>query len=1441
MENSYNNLVENYNLHNVVIYDNWNQNVETSDIKKTEFYEELTKLGIYYRQFESINVYSSDSNTTSKIIKYENDYLVDQLDVFEQYNLPKNPNNGHYLLPSGWNLNTIVQNASTNLTKESAKRENIFARQLLVYFAANSTLKLESSFGPKFEYVLNYIYENPDFDPLNPSSNESNSNFTKVQEYIRMFVDPSDPDYTPPAIRGSKITFMMQKKTTLNTPLNGYYEDPTSCLAIVNPNWLKANNKEVLDFNEFVSAFSNNEFNNATNYVNNPTNINQLPKSTPNSMDSWINSLDDKYKVYANSIPYVIIGTGITPDMMFPIISYENLVPNAKTESIVYTNFSGYEKANFSFQSMYHESFILGKYVGNESRAEITSKLNSYVEKYMAWPANIQAVYWFDDQNNTMSPATLRVTFITQLLNVITGVTYGISIFILILLIIVLCLFAKMFINSNKNTIAILMSNGINKWKIISNLSIIGILISIVSIPIGYFIGAILQPIMYTVFSSYWMIPVSFSIFNPLLFFLLLIVPTLLFVGIILFFSWYLLRKNVTSLLKEDQNITLSKSSRIFKSLFNFAPIMIKFRGSIAFNSIAKIIFLTLSTITLSVAFTFIGSTINKIQDAYQYELNTNQYAYQLELVTPTIQSGQYYGVGIEDYGRTLKNSKNEIVVENNYSSNGFYSSAWKNSPLFKEYSLMHWSSANDSNAYTNDIIYLKNFTEIFPILDVTFGVTGASTNPMDIVKSIAPNNQIYGLYQSMLNLSNREMSDMRPFNQAYAFKFKSNGTPGSGYINPTSKNSYEFPKTWAILNFGVDNPNDWLLNYNNDENIGIISAPEISGLESINNVLKLSGNELATIINNAYSTYDNNTNIDIIPPFNSTIKYYPNLFSNNVISNIRIDPNNENIILFDVDVDNNQTKYLLTNRSLFTKYFYKQKNTSDLTCDEIKSLVNVAKLLPDPFIQNVYYEINNSNSLALFGTSFKIEYINYVLLNYLDPINTNTYYRIQYNQILFDENSDEPYVHVDGRIMNENMNKDLLNIVGIVDNSKFIKLYDNNGNLINSKLFNTNIENPLIINNYASEKYKLNIGDKLMIYPENSVYRTTIKNSDEFLDKKNINKDVELVYDTTNILPITFEVVDINNTGNGVQMFTNIEVAQDTLGLSTKNDYISNSDISIFPNAENNYEIKVGMNNNYNEFGGFNGIFTINKQNIILTDNLTLYSLSGMYPASDAWEDNTTINELIKNTLDNKKGNQLPYLANALNISVEKIQDLWNSTTDKDLFISKVRNLYCSIYGKSSLNAIFENANSVLMSEVMFDKMSNLYDQVSIIVVTLIVLLCILAVILCSIMIINDMLKLIAIMKTLGYTDKTNALNIIVGFIPSWLLTIALSAPISILAVSLFKKFVFTNLSIYISVSVNWPVFIAIQLLVATVFAIIYGYSIYHFKKKNILSTIRW
>lgn len=1440
MQDSYNNLVDNYNLHNVVIYDNWNQNSETSDIKKTEFYQQLDNLGLYYRQHQSINVYSSETQTTSKVIKYEDNYLVDQLDVFEQKGLPQNSKNGHYLLPNGWNFDNVILNASSNLSSLTATRDNVFARQLLVYFAANSTLKTDSTFGPQFEYVLNYIYSNPNFDPLNPANNElSISQIKKVQSYIKMFVDPTDKDYTPPAVRGSRITFMMEKKTLLGTPLNGYYEDPTSVLVIVNPNWLTANNKEVLDFNQFIKIYNNNS-SEINNYINNPSSINDLPTSTPSSMDNWINSLDEKYKVYVGNLPFVIVGTGITPDMMFPIISYDKLVPNPVSESIIYTNHSGYEKVDLSYASSYHESYIACKYIGNETKAEITSKLNSYVEKYMAWPANVNAVYWYNDSNNIMSPATLRVTFITQLLAVINGVTFGISIFISILLILVLCLFAKMFISSNKNTIAILMSNGISKWKIISNMSLIGLLISIVSIPIGYFIGMALQPIMYTVFSTYWMIPVSFSMFNPVWFFSLLIVPTIVFIGIILLFSWYLLRKNVTSLLKEDQNVTLSKTSRYFKSIFNLSPIMIKFRGSLAFNSIAKIFFLTLSTITLSLAFTFISSSINKIENAYQYELKTNQYAYQLDLITPTIQSGQYYGVELGDLGRTLINDNNEVISSHDYSS-GLYKSAWNNSPLFQEYSLMHWSSANDSNAYTSEITYLKNLTEIMPILDVTFGVSSASTNPIEIVKSITPSNVLYSMYKSMLELAKRQMSDMRPFNQAFGFKFK-NGSPdtstNSGYISPSENNSYPFPTTWAIQNFGISNPNDWTLNYNNDQNIGVISAPEILGFENINNVVNMSNIELADKINSSYTTYDQSTNLEEIPIYNDSLKYYPNLFTPEAISNIRIDPNNENTILFDVDVNKNDTKYLMTNRSLFTKYYYiVPKNINDLSIDDIQSQISVAHLFPDPFINNTYYEFNSSNALALLGTHFKTKYINYVLLNFLDPAFSEYYFRIQYNQIIINNDTDEPYVNIEGRVLNENLNKDLLNIYGIVDNSKFIKLYDNNGNLINNKLNDSNIENPLIINNYVAKKYDLNIGDKLIINPENTVYRNTITNAIEFLK----DPTIELEYDNSNINNIEFEVVGINNTGNGAQLYTNIDCAQKALGLATKDDYINQNKIASFPNADNNYSINVEMNNNYNTFGGFNGLFTSDKNNILLSENLSLYSLSGMYIASDAWDDSVTINTLIKNTLNNNE--QIPYLANAFNISSEELYNLWQTIGQEDpnTFISNIRNLYCTIYGKASLNTTFESANSVEMSKVMFDQMSSLYDQVSTIVVALIILLCILAVILCSIMIINDMMKLIAILKTLGYSDKSNAINIIVGFIPSWILTVLASIPLSILAVKIFQEFVFNNLSIYIGISVNWPIFIVIQLFIAAIFAIIYGYSIYHFKKKNILTTIRW
>ncbi len=1432
MQNSYDSLVTEYNLHNIVIYDNWSNNLGDSQQKQDEFYSQLNDLGVYYRQYKSINVYSSTTQDTTKIIKYENDYTVDQLDVFEQYGLPLNSNN-HYSLPSGFDFESIIENASVKDENGIflTNYDNIFARQLLVYFLANASWSGTNNFEKPFDDVLNYMYDtNNNFDPLNPTSTDLNTTFrnsiTKVQGYINSFLDSNNTNYQIPLIKGSRITFGFQKLNN-NIPLYANFDDPSSNLAIVSPNWLHTNNKEVLPFSEFINQIG---YSNNLSYNPNPTKINQLPKNMSSDLSGWINNLDDKYKVYANSIPYIIVGSGITPDMMFPIVSFDLIVPNPTSEAIVYTNNSGYERANFSFQSMYHESYILSKYNGKLSQSEILTKIKNLVSQYMSWPSNINAVYWYNDSSNTMSPVTSRVIFITQLLDTINGVTYALSLFILILLLIALCLFTTKYISNNKNIIAILISNGISKLKIISSMSLISVLISVFSIPLGYFLGLGLQPLLYhTVFEQYWLIPIKFNFFDPNLFFPILIVPTVIFILIIFIFAAYLLRKNVIQLLKEDQNIVLSKTTLFFRSLFNFAPIMTKFRGSIAFNSVSKILFLTLTTTILAVSFSFITSSANQISTAYQYELNTNKSAYSLELLTPTVQGGQYYGVNTNKAGQSLIGSNDSLVAQIDYSSSSNYKNAWNNLPLFHDYSLMHWSSSESSSAYTKNIIYLKNLVQIFPILDIQFGTGSLGSNPFEIMLNIAPVNQINALYNSMVELATRLMSDMRPYDQSYLFKFTSSKT---GYITPSASNSFNFPQTWAIMNIDENDPSNWALNYNNDANVGVLSAPEINGLNSltIDQIASLDPNELVKIINDAYNTYNSATSTELINLPNTDqqkfdIKYYPNLFDNNTISNIRIE---NNCVLFDVDTTLNTTKYLMTPRSLFIKLFYKSVDISNLSQDAIINQINTAQYFADPFsikdnnlLNYTYYQKNTSNmtqGLLSIPMRMSINYINYVLRMYRDPAYQSLYFRCLYNQILFDQDTDEPYVYINGI----NNNNNIVKITGIVENSKFINLYDNKNHLINNLLFDTSIDNPLIINNYAAEYFDLNVGDKITISVQNSVYRCSLETNSVINYLEGVSDQIK--YDTSNIHDVIYTVVGINNTGKDVQMFTNINSAQNALGLSTQSNYENNENLI--------------MNNHYNSFGGFNGIFTSNYNNLLLYQTLSLYSLSGLYPAIDSWEESATLLSLLKNTLNDS--NEINYIANAFSISVDDLTRIWNNNKT-DNFINKIRNLYINVYGLSSLNAIFENANSVEMSKIMFDKMSLLYDQISTIVVTLLMVLSLISTLLCSTMLINDMNKLIAVLKTLGYDDKENAKNIVAAFIPIWLLSLMISGPITYFAVTLFKKFIFVNLLLYLSISVNWLSFFVIQLIIGVIFSGIYLYSLQYFKKKNILDTIKW
>ncbi|MBR2652593.1 hypothetical protein IKD56_04620, partial [bacterium] len=276
----------------------------------------------------------------------------------------------------------------------------------------------------------------------------------------------------PFIVRGNRFTCTLTKfnKTLgIEIPATGYFEDPYGLLAVVSNDYVEANKKKIYSFTQFRNDISNVVNTSQTDGLDLlPNKVSDFPdiKSTLD-INNWLDNLSDDYKIYVNNIPYLIVGSGITPDFMYPIISFENTIPNPRKEAILYANQSGYYRAETSFLSSPHESFLLAKYNGDLSKTAILNEINMLAKKSMSWPSNVTPAYWYNDLNNQLSPSSLRITFISTVISTFVGIVVALTIFVVILIVFAMLLFVKKFINSNKTNIAIIISNGVNKNKIL--------------------------------------------------------------------------------------------------------------------------------------------------------------------------------------------------------------------------------------------------------------------------------------------------------------------------------------------------------------------------------------------------------------------------------------------------------------------------------------------------------------------------------------------------------------------------------------------------------------------------------------------------------------------------------------------------------------------------------------------------------------------------------------------------------------------------------------------------------------------------------------------------------------------------------------------------------------------------------------------------------------
>lgn len=499
---------------------------------------------------------------------------------------------------------------------------------------------------------------------------------------------------------------------------------------------------------------------------------------------------------------------------------------------------------------------------------------------------------------------------------------------------------------------------------------------------------------------------------------------------------------------------------------------------------------------------------------------------------------------------------------------------------------------------------------------------------------------------------------------------------------------------------------------------------------------------------------------------------------------------------------------------------------------------------------------------------AFNSDFINLLKTLYSNQEIMEMEYPISYGNVPLNWNikdgdkKDETYTYILGNISNLSNNRKYdpsheIKIEGIAKDSQYIKLTDKKGHNLNNWLFDQNFNNaygvdedlyPIITNAYAAHKYNLKVGDKITINVNNTV--------DRFEQK--IHSETK--YDNNN----QFVVIGISQGTNDEAFYTTQECANNILGLPNGSSWNKThkymmwtvpdedflGDYTFYDWSERRPHLAdlAGLNENGEENPnnisvwtftdgttteptvsqsihkltseeikvpvGFNGIYTQNREGKPLTNGLSLYSYTGMYPGSSVYKSNGSVNKFaeilsfgnnlsIANLMTGIKDQQY-YEANANMIAGRISPTQYRSVIDN--FIETVSN----IYGDTTMITAMCGAMDVAASDLIYSNLISTFDLAETSIMSIIIPITIIIVAIISNLIINDSKRMAAMLKALGYSDSKNLMSILALFVPTIVFGLALAIPLSFGLTLGYQAIIFNTANILVDVTQKWWYYVA-------------------------------
>ncbi|MDR2823161.1 MAG: ABC transporter permease [Mycoplasmataceae bacterium] len=1332
---------------------------------------------VEYRQFKSLDISNSPDNVMYKVVQSNPYDIVDKMVSFDTSKGNKMPITDNNLDNDSFNplasiekfkgltvLDILNYRLPATFPNDEESIRKIEARFILLSLGHFPT----STVNPVKEAID--ALANTDYD-LNPDT---------YKGLYNAYRNGSNSYYEKEIFYNKGYRYTIQWQTT--APTDWSLEDWTAKFAVVNPEYLQANHLQPMSNEVFVNnpgyqAWVVAHKNITTEYARFIGWMNSLQED---ARVEWFKSTTTNFPSYVvnpgSGTPFLILAAGITADFAYPILDLQHTTPNTKNQCIVFANSNGYERIYDGFRANPTENYLVGKFKSGGNHDTLMQQMNNAASEKMNWPKNIKPVCYANDTSNILNASAFRIAFIPQLIKKVSIIDYSLTVFIVILSLLICSIIIRRYITNSRVQIGVMQANGIKKRQIAFSLTPFAFIPAIIGGVGGYLIGTLLQKAALGLFSNYWMLPTPFASFSWLSLVVAIFIPFLIFMLVSIVATFILLREKTVDLMKTGSEYKSNIIARNIKRPLGNLGIMTRFRISVAFNSIWKLIILCVMTALSMSSLVFGMAVFHKFDTSKDATFGSRNYSYAVDLYTPTVQGGQYIPVnseGFGDSGFVPTKSEGKNFVPNVYYDNqpgGLYKGEFATKDnSFKEV----FKDGNDAKYFINKTYYQMTY-DLYDAMETLSPDNYLQKQFIDSSDNIhgtafVPTlSDVAGEKGDIQFLKNRSMNEMA-LNHVVGLallNLQSNPWDIVESLMPENNKNLCDGRTQGLMQQAGEkacwtrdedtqklNP----YNYNSD------------GSEKVNNWQITNPLPYKDLFNKV----DNKNSPDGCP--------YSYTF-NDVACTHTLGEGLSPLFM----------KFLF---SLYSSDFKDMANLSQPSAKDNDYTINYNKIELKPEDETYTYLMTDQNQriLGLKPNSHYVDLRDVNNNNLIDKIGVNlndpNYHPLVVNAFAAKKHN----LHVGSHVH--------FNVTNTADRVQQAIDHDD-------KVMPKSIDFTVtgICTTYEGEEYFTNQDLANYILGLKNHYQSNVNLHDWYNDSY-----VTLGYDGIDDL--------VENDGHDLPANGNWEAEEGSTDLPYLHDLSNDGDDGIINKPSDS------PNGNITPYG-FNGVFTDQKDgSSILSKGFSLYSPSGIYAANDLFD-----GEAVKGILQFGGNLQLAsIMAGFYNPQTkagtdlgkeinEKFNDWISATGDGDMvsthealaaeidkFVAAVQHYY----GNTIFTSLVTGAFDKMSTQLVFTNLSNTINQIEITVLVIISLMVVIIVILITVMLIGDSKRLAAILKSLGYTDGENIASFLAIYIPVIIFGLAIAIPLTIGIVAAFQLAIFNGVGILLTTTIKWWYFL--------------------------------